>query len=71
MKIVRCFCVSCFAASGRHEGLLRADAASEQSPAIPTFYTATFFFWLGAIILLNCKPFSLQMVAHHLFCLKL
>jgi len=71
MKIARFFCVFCFTASDRLEGLLGANAASEQSPAIPTFCTSTFFFWLGGIIFLYSKPFSLQMVAHHLFSLKL
>jgi len=50
MKITCFFCVSYFTASVRLEGLLGANAASEQSPAIPTFCTSTFFFWLGGII---------------------
>ena len=72
MKIARFFCVSCFTASVRLEGLLGANAASEQSPAIPTFCTSTFFFWLGGITFaFDSKPFSLRMVAHPLFCLEL
>ena len=52
MKIARFFCVSGFTASVCLEGLLGANAACEQSPAIPiaTFCTSTFFFWLGGII---------------------
>jgi len=50
MKIARFFCVPGFTASVRLEGLLGANAACEQSPAIPTFCTSTFFFWLGGII---------------------
>ena len=49
-KLLVFFCVSCFTASVRLEGLLGANAASAQSPAIPTFCTSTFFFWLGGII---------------------
>ena len=57
MKIARFFCVSCFTASVRLEGLLGANAASEQSPAIPTFCTSTFFFWLGGIVFAEFETF--------------
>jgi len=50
MKIAHFFCVSGFTASVCLEGLLGANAASEQSQAIPTFCTSTFCFWLGGII---------------------
>jgi len=51
------FCVSCFTAFVRLEGLLGANAASDQSPAIPTFCTSTFFFWLGGIIFASFETF--------------
>ena len=59
MKIARFFCVSCFTASVRLEGLLGANAASEQSPAIATLaHQHSSFGWVG-LFLLNSKPLSL------------